>query len=525
MLKKIFLSDRRSFALEIFYSVVQSVLPLANLYVLKKIVDTLEVRWILVFGAIFLLNRLFATLEQVNYDRYAQKMMDSVSDMIHRQSVRLDLAYYDDSDFHDNLHRAQQEASFRPMRILESGVSLVGAAITIVGIVAMLATASPWIIPVMAVAVLPSFIVRIIKSRAIYAFRRERTPLDRRARYYSQLLTEDTYAKETRAFSLSERFAEAFRSIRRTIVAGVLKISRRIAVYDSICAVFETAALVGVTFLLLKNTAGGEGSIGTFVMLFEAFRRGISSLQTASRSIASLYDNKLFIRNLSEFLAFEPSIVSPANPKPFPSRIDSIEFKDIRFSYPKTENPVFDGFSLRCERGAITRIEGPNGFGKSTLLKLLLRLYDPQGGAVLVNGTDIREFDLHELRKSIGPVFQDFVTYSFTISENITLAGEEAAIDADRFRRAIGIAGLDRVGKRYKKGFDTPLGRQFGGEELSQGQKQRVAIARAVYQDAPVVAFDEPVAWVDEESRNNFFSLLDEYSRNKVVILISHLSR
>ena len=528
----------KSFWLRIFYVFVQSVLPLVSLYVLKFLVDSVtngEQQVILghefspymllvIFSLLFLLNRLVNVLSTVNNDIMSQRLVDYLSDRMQRQSARLDMSYFDNPEYHDTYHRAQQEASYRPLQVLNGFMNLFGALLTISGIVVMLTTASPWIIVVMVVAVFPSFVVRIIKSRQIYAFRRENTQNYRRTYYYTTLLGGRDYAKEMRTFGLASYFRSRFVIIRKELVVALLRISRRIAMYDSICALVETAALFLVTLFLIRSATSGAITVGAFVMLFEAFRRGQASLNTLVAAISGLYDNRLFVGNLFEFLDLEPTIVSPPNAKPFPKEVHTVEFRDITFRYPKMERDVLKHFNLTARAGEVTQIEGENGFGKTTLLKLLLRLYDTDEGAVLVDGVDVREYDLQGLRHGIGAIFQDYVRFYCTAEENIAF-GDIENPNSDRVRYVARLAGADKIIERLPKGYQTPLGRMFdGGEELSMGQWQRIALARQLYSDAPVLIFDEPTAWMDVPSRDRFYETLELMkNNNKVIILIKHV--
>jgi len=537
-LNMIRLCDQSSFWLRIFYVIVQSVLPLLSLYILKFMVDAVtngEAQAILgvqlntytllgLFCLLFLLNRLVGVLSSVNTDIMSQRLIDYLSDRMQKQSARLDMSYFDNPAYHDTYHRAQQEASYRPLQVLNGFMNLFGSLITISGIVVMLTTASPWIIVVMVIAVVPSFIVRIIKSRQIYTFRRENTQNYRRTNYYTALLGGRDYAKEMRTFGLAPYFRSRFVKIRRDLVVTLLRISRKIAVYDSICAIVETAALFFVTLFLIISASNGAITVGAFVMLFEAFRRGQSSLTSLVNAITGLYDNRLFVGNLFEFLDLEPTIVSPKDAKPFPEKVDSVEFRDITFRYPKMERDVLSHFNLMAKAGEVTQIEGENGFGKTTLLKLLLRLYDTDQGAVLVNGVNVKDYDLNGLRHGIGAIFQDYVRFYCTAEENIEF-GDIEKHDPERVRFVAELAGADKIIAKLPKGYQTPLGRMFdGGEELSMGQWQRIALARQLYSDAPVLIFDEPTAWMDVPSRERFYQTLEMMkNNNKVIILIKHI--
>ena len=537
-LNMIRLCDSKSFWLRIFYVLVMNVLPLMNLYILKFLVDSVTTgtapvfmgiemttfTTLGIFCGIFLLNRVVNVMNGVNNDIMQQKLIDYISERMQGQSAKLDMAYFDNPEYHDTYHRAQQEASYRPIQILNGFMNLLGSLISITIIVAMLTQVSGWIIVVMVAAVVPSFIVRVIKARQIYAFRRNNTQNYRRTSYYTALLGGRDYAKEMRTFGLAPHFRAQFVEIRKRLVKDLVRISRKLGWYDAICATVETAALFFVTLFLILSTSDGDITVGSFVMLFEAFRRGQSQLTGLVSSITGLYDNRLFVGNLFEFLDLQPEITNAPDAKPFPKRVSRVEFRDITFRYPKMQRDVLSHFNLTARAGEVTQIEGENGFGKTTLLKLLLRLYDTDQGAVLIDGVDVRKYDLKGLRRGIGAIFQDYVRFYCTAEENIAF-GDVEHYDHERVRYVAELAGVDKYIEHLPKGFDTPLGRMFdGGEELSMGQWQRIALARQLYSNAPVLIFDEPTAWMDVPSRDRFYQTLEMMKQEgKVIILIKHV--
>lgn len=549
--------DPRSFRLRILYVVLQSLLPLLNLYILKLLVDAVTaavtnpataadpspLALLLAMVAIFLLNRIVGTLNAVNNDILAQKLVDYMADIMQRQSARLDMAYYDNPDYYDSLHRAQQEATSRPLVIMGNFMSLFGSALSIAGIVAMLTTASIWIIAVMIVAVMPGFAVRLYKARRIYTFRRDNTQLYRRTAYYSAILSSRDFAKEMRAYNLTDFFRRRFVATRSGLVRQLIAISRKLGALDILSALVEAAAMFAVVALLIHQALAAVITIGTFVMLFEAFRRGQGSLSALVASIASLYDNRLFVTNLFDFLDFKPQITSPANPLPMPDKIETIEFRDVTFRYPDMQRDLLQHYSLTAHVGHITRIQGQNGFGKSTLVKLLLRLYDPQQGSVLINGIDIRNLDLRQLRSAVGVLFQDFGRYALTAAENIAFGDSECvnavmrdcvstdtsthlhdiALIDDRIRHAATLANAHTFISQLPENYNNMLGRTFDrGAELSMGQWQRLAIARLLYTDAPILVLDEPMAWMDIPTRQPFIDTIEKLSHNKIIIIITH---
>ena len=525
--------DRWSFRRRVLYVLLQSVLPLVNLYLLKLLIDTVGagisgrtdatafLPYLLAMVSVFLLNRIVAALNSVNNDVLGQRLTDYMSDIMQRQAARLDLAYYDTPAYHDTLHRAQQEAGTRPVQILNNFMTVGGALVSIAGVTAMLVTASWWIVVVMLVAVLPSFLVRLYKARSIYRFRRANTQSYRRTAYYSQILTSRQSAAEMRTYRLAPLFRRLFVEQRVRLVDRLLRISRRLGMADILCAVVEAVAMLAIVYLLARQAFTGAITVGSFVMLFEAFRRGQGYLTSLTGGVAALYDNRLFVSNLFEFLRLEPAVLPPDEPLPVPDKVDSVEFRDITFRYPGMQRDVLRHYNLTARVGEITRIEGQNGYGKSTLVKLLLRLYDPQEGAVLLNGIDLRRFRPDELRGRMGVLFQDFVRYQCTLADNIAFGDMEHPAKA--VTDAAQLAGADSVADRLPQGYDTQLGRMFdGGQEPSMGQWQRIALARALQGDAPLLLLDEPVAWLDMQARDHFFQTLDSLKTDKIIILITH---
>ena len=524
------------FVTKLAVTALQSVLPLISLYILKLLIDfvttsigagtfqtAMALRYVLAFCGIFLANRLMTLAGKLVNTFLTQKLSDHISNSLHQKSTELDMAYYDNSDYHDTFHRAQQEASYRPMQILGSFTSIIGSFISLAGTVVILASFSWLVIVVMLLACLPDFVVKLYKSRKLYSWNKNHTQLFRTANYFSALLTNRVSAKEIRTFGLAGYFRRKFNRLRKVIRTQVIRINMRLTALDVMAVVLETVALFFIVFLLIRGAVVGAITIGGFVMLFEAFRRGQSYLENLIGGITGLYDNKLFIRNLFDFLKLKPHIVSPANPKPFPKQIlQGVEFRNVTFAYPDSPTNVLENFNLTLKPNAITPLQGENGFGKTTLIKLLYRLYDCKQGGIFIDGTDIREFDIFDLRKNISVVFQDFIQYNFTVRENIQL-GDTGQPDEHRMLWAARTSSADSFIQRLPQGYDTRLGKYFANsEDLSMGQWQRIALARALYSTAPILVLDEPTSWMDAKSTKAFYGELHNIAQNRIVLLVTH---
>lgn len=572
--------DRRGFLWLIVLSVLSALLPLANLKVLQLMVDVgLEEKdmgqmliYVGAFALVFFLSRCITTYYNAKQEILGQKFADYTNNMVQQHSSKMDMAYYDSADNHDRLYRAQQEANIRPLQLLNNSIKLFKSLISVLGIVTILAGSSLWAVAVLFVTVIPSFVVRLLKSRKLYSFNKESTVHMRRSRYLSSLVTSRGYAMEVKARGLAGFFCRKYAEIRQELRDMMRRIIWKMTAYDMLCALFEAVSVLAVTIILVKGTVGGAYSIGTFVMLFEAFRKGQSYFYDITMSLAGIYDNLLFIGNLFEFMEINPQVLDPDKPAAFPESVESVVFDNVCFSYPGGETPVLDHFCLSARKGEIARIEGPNGFGKTTIVKLLLRLYDPTDGAILINGVDIRNFRLEDLRRNVSAAFQELNIYNFSIRENIRFgditsleAVPEAAREADqeavpetapeageidrrgipeaasetgdscavgtthrsgdeRMAESVRLSESTSIIDNYPDGLDTMVGREFdNGVVPSMGQRQRLCLARHFYSNAPIMVFDEPTAWMDVASRDAFVQHIKDLSREKLVIYISHI--
>ena len=530
-------SDRRLLLLHVLMMLCTSLLPLALLYAVKYLVDAVEqlVRlphgglptgvWICVaaFCLIYLLNRLCSIFGGYISGLLGEKTVNNIQRMIQKQSAEVDMSYYDTPSYYDAMYMAQQESAHRPLVLLDQMTSLVSELITLVGVVCILCAFSLWTVPVMLLAGLPAILVHMRRVRVLYAWRKSRIKDNREANYHAALLTNRNFAKEVRSYGIAGFVQARFWEIRKRLYRQRRAISRKTSILAALTACWDVVALLLILYLLFRNTLAGLLTVGGFVMYFQAFRKGGSAMQSLVKAVSGIYENHLFLSNLFQFLELEHRIQSPEHPVPFPSEIrDGIRFNNVSFSYPGAEANVLDRADYFFEPNRINRISGANGMGKTTLVKLLCRLYDAKEGSITIDGTDIRQFDVKELRDNIAVIFQDFVGYAFTAEENVKM-GRRSADDLNCFADALSASGADEVIAKLTHGEKTLLGKLFeGGEELSMGQWQRIALARALYKKAPILVLDEPNSWMDAGGRANFRKHLPELCRDRLVILISH---
>jgi ATP-binding cassette subfamily B protein len=519
--------------------ILQGILPLVSIYMLKLILDAVTVALemtdrdlafqqvasvILLAAGVTLLSNFVRVLGGLVSQAQARRVGDYMFDVIHAKSIEVDLEFYENAALQDTLHRAQQEAAFRPLMIVNGLGQVIQNAISLIG-TGWLLLAFNWLIGViLVIAVIPSVIVRLFHARRLYNLQRQFTPEDRRSRYFSWMLTGTEHAKEIRMFDLGGLFIQRFQALRGQLLQIKLKVDVQRAGMELIVQVIATAAIFGAYALIAYDTVMGLLTLGTLVLYYQAFQRGQGFLQDFLGSLASLYENNLFISNLYEFLDLSPRLKEPAHPQSVTRPLRAgISFKDVEFTYPGGSRPILKGVNLTIKPGEVVAVVGANGSGKTTLIKLLCRLYDPVAGQITLDGVDLRDLSQKGLRREISVIFQDYARYNLTAAENIGFGdashqGNETAITA-----AARHSGADSFLSTLPKGYHTTLGRMFEqGEELSIGQWQKVALARAFLRDTQVIVLDEPTSAMDPKAEYEVFKTFRELLDGRTAILISH---
>jgi ATP-binding cassette subfamily B protein len=526
-------------AANVALAVVQGLLPLATLYMTKLITNAVvagvdaadksaafrHVAWLIVIaGAIGLAAALARSVGLLVGEAQGQVVTDHISDIIHAKSIEVDLEYYENARYYDVLHRAQQEAPYRPTKIVNDLVAIGQSLISLVAVLALLFSLS-WVVGlVILVAALPGAYFRMRYSGRLYEWERGRTSSDRKSWYLHWLLTDGSRAKEIRLFELGETFRRWFRELRAALRRERLTIVTRRSLADFASGAAAVIAIFGTFAYIAWRTIQGTLSIGAMIMYYGAFQVGLTSLQQVLGSLAGLYEDNLFLTYFHEFQTLDRTVRDPARPRPVPRPMrEGIVFEGVSFAYPDTDRTALDGVSLAVRPGEVAALVGPNGSGKTTLVKLLCRLYDPQAGRITIDGRDVREFGLVDLRRGISVIFQDYAEYQLTARENIWV-GDIALDPGDpAVEAAARESGADEVIAGLRQGYDTVLGKVFeDGEELSIGEWQKVALARALLRGADILVLDEPTSALDPIAEWNVFERIRERASGRAVILISH---
>jgi len=519
--------------------VLQGLLPLATIYLMKLIVDAVtagitgpdraaafqHVAFLIAIAAVVGLVAAGArSLSAIVDQALGQSVTDHVCDLIHSQSVAVDLEYYENPRYHDALYRAQAEAPYRPMMIVNDLTSTGQALVSLVAMVGVLLSLHWAIGLIVLLAAIPGAVVRFHYSGKLFDWRNRRTEAERQSSYAHWLLTNSSHAKEIRVFGLSDRFRDWYREVRRQLRRELIGLTERRSLAELAAGVVAVIAVFGTFAYIAWRTIYGFITLGGMVAYYQAFQTSLSSLQTVLAGLAKLYEDNLFLGYYDEFMTLEPRVVPPARPQPVPRPVvEGLRVENVDFSYPDTARTALKGVTLAIRPGEVTAFVGPNGSGKTTLVKLLCRLYDPSAGEITLDGVSLREFDVVDLRREMSVIFQDFVQYQLTVRENIRLGNVSLAQDDPAIEAAARDAGAHTFITGLRHGYDTMLGRWFEeGEELSVGEWQKIALARAFVRDAQILVFDEPTSALDPQAEWDVFQHIKELAGGRAVVIISH---
>ena len=513
-------------------------LPVATVYLLRNLVNQLVAAFraggdvralrpaVLSAGLIALVLLLAELVKSVtHWVRTAQSglVQDHIMALVHRQSLAADLAFYDSPEFYDHLHRAREEASYRPVMLIESLGSLLQNAVTLIAMAAVILRFGIWPILVLLVGTLPALYVVMQSAIRQHQLHLCTTTDERKSWYYDWLLTARETAMELRLFAIGGYFEAAYRSLRNRLRKEHLQLTKQQSMAEFGAAVFALASGALAVGWMGWKAIRGLISPGDLAMFYQAFQQGLGMMSALLSNVGQIYASSLFLGGLFEFLALRPEVADPPSPLPVPRNVGmEVSFKGVSFRYAGTERLALDDFNLTVSPGSIAAIVGPNGAGKSTLLKLLCRFYDPDSGSVELDGVDLRNLARDDVLRSITVLFQQPVRYNATARENIAL-GDLTVASADGVAEAARAAGADDVIAQLPKGYEQLLGRWFAdGAELSVGEWQRIALARAFLRRASILILDEPTSAMDPWAEVDWLQSFRHLAAGRTVIIITH---
>ncbi len=475
----------------------------------------------LVVGA---LASLFQTLGNIFQQLLQERSAIRVQTMLMEHANRLDLAHFESPEFYDKLQQAQQQSAFRPTQMVSGTFALVRTLITFLSMVGLLLRLG-WIVALIALlSPLPSFIATSRYGWQGFQLMRRQSPSRRLMNYLTTLLTTDTFNKEVKIFGLGSYFTSRYKRLAQEYYEENRKLLVRRYLMGFLWGSL-TIVTTSATFLYVALLAvAGRLSIGDLTLFVQTATSVQQNFQSVLTGLQGVYEHNLYLDTIFDLLDTEPEIKRPERPAPVRRPFtQGVEFRNVTYRYPNSDKVATKNLSFRIEPGETVALVGRNGAGKTTIVKLLARLYDPVEGQVLIDGRDVREYDPVELRSQIGVIFQDYAQYQLSARENVGVGKLEEMDDRHSIEVAARQGGADSVIEGLPRGYDTVLGKWFdGGHQLSGGEWQKVALSRAFMRDAQILILDEPTSALDAQAEYDLFARMKELTRGKMSLFISH---
>src|SRR5580658_1812413 len=518
------------------FRLVASLLPLGLLWITKLIIDGIfrsitthqavgpRLWWLVaaefslaVFGSV--LSRGIDFLDALLADKYTRH----VSVLVMKHAAQLDLVAYEDPVFYDRLERARVQATDR-LGMIQSIGRLLQQMITAASLSVSILLFSPWLLLLLIVGILPAFLGESHFAFLGYARNFRQTPVRRELDYLRVLGGSREAAKELKLFGLKDFLIARFTRLSDQLYRENVDLARRRLIAGSFLSMIGTAGYYSAYVYVIWRTATGSLTIGKMIFLTGAIMQASSNIQQVFSTLSSIADQALFLTDLLAFFEMRPTICSKPNALPAPRPIvRGFEFRNVSFRYPGASRLVLNGLNFHLRAGERVALIGENGEGKTTLVKLMTRLYDPVEGQVLLDGVDLREYSLEDLYREIGVIFQDFMRYEMTARENIAVGRIDEVNNLPLLRAAADKSMANEVIARLPRDYEQMLGRRFDkGVDLSGGEWQKVALARAYLRDAQVLILDEPTAALDARSEFEVFHRFAELTAGKTALFISH---
>jgi ATP-binding cassette subfamily B protein len=523
--------------------VVRAFVPVVTFWVGKLILDSVIAakaghgsltqvwRYLALELGIVLVGEIFARGSSLIESLLGDLFSNAMSVQLMEHAAKLDLAQFEDPEFYDHLERARRQTVGR-IALLSLLLSMSQDALTLLTLAGALIAYNPWLLLLLAAAVVPSFLGETHFASLGYSLLFRWTPERRQLDYLRYVGASDKTAKEVQMFGLAPWLTEKYRDLSQRFYEENRNLSLRRGVVSALLSILGTVGYYAAYVVILIRAVKGDITIGTLTFLAASFGRGRDVIQNILLSASNVAEQALYLRDLFVFLDMRPTIESPPNARPVPAKIHSgFAFEDVGFHYPDSERWAIRNVNFTLRPGERVALVGENGAGKTTITKLLARLYDPTEGRITLDGIDLKEYDLLSLRHAIGVIFQDFVRYDMRFDENIGV-GEIDSVRGELEKsngtpHSITAAAENSLAAsllpRFSKGYQQMLGRRFDeGVDLSGGEWQKIALARAYIRDAQVLILDEPTAALDARAEYEVFLRFSELVAGRMAILISH---
>ncbi|KTT48095.1 ABC transporter permease [Pseudomonas oryzihabitans] len=451
------------------------------------------------------------------------RLGQTVNLLILEKAQTLSLAQFEDADFYDKLVRARREASVRPLALVTKSLTLLQNLISLVSFAVLLVHFSPWALVLLVVGALPVFLAEARFSGDAFRLFSRRAPETRRQTYLETLLSHEAYIKEVKLFGLAPLLLERYRTTFAKLYAEDRRLTLRRDGWGFVFGLLGTLAFYAAYAWVVLDTVRGRLSLGQMTLYLTLFRQGQAAVSASLTAVGGLYEDSLYLSNLYDYLG-QPTTAEGGSLTAGSQPGDGLRFEGVGFTYPGATAPTLQDISFHLAPGQSLALVGANGSGKTTLIKLLTRLHAPTRGRILLDGSDLQDWQPAALHRRIGVIFQDFIRYQLSAGENLGVGDTQAFNDETRWRKAAEQGLADEVIAGLRQGYETQLGRWFmGGQELSGGQWQKIALSRAyMREDADILVLDEPTAALDAAAEAVIFERFRAQAQQRMTLLISH---
>ncbi|WP_349972305.1 ABC transporter ATP-binding protein [Pseudomonas caspiana] len=446
-----------------------------------------------------------------------------VNTLILEKAQTLSLIQFEDSEFYDKLVRVRREASTRPLALVTKSLGLVQNLISLISFGILLVHFSPWALLILVIGALPVFFAEAHFSGDAFRLFTRRAPESRQQNYIETLLSHETYIKEVKLFGFGPLLMQRYRDTFQRLYAEDRRLTLRRDGWGFLLGLLGTSAFYLAYAWIVIDAVHGRITLGQMTMYLVLFKQGQSAVSSSLSAISGLYEDGLYLADLYDYLG-QPVPVATGHLTEGVLPGDGLRFENVSFSYPGSSHVTLENIDLHLAPGRSVALVGENGSGKTTLIKLLTRLYRPNQGRIVLDGSDLNDWDEDALRRRIGVIFQDYIRYQFVVGENLGVGDIDAFGEENRWREAAGQGMAAEFIERLDKGYATQLGRWFaGGQELSGGQWQKIALSRAyMRRNADILILDEPTAALDAGAEAAVFDHFREYAKGRMTLLISH---
>jgi ATP-binding cassette subfamily B protein len=508
---------------------IRALLPLATLWVAKLIIDAVVARssrvwtYVAIELSLAVASDILGRVNALGDSLLADRFTNRISVRLMQHAARLDLVTFEDPVFYDKLERARRQTTGR-VTLLASLLNILQDTVSLASLSLGLIVFSPWLMALLVAAVIPAFLGETHFTALAYSVLYKWTPQRRELDYLRFLGAGAGSAKEIKIFGLGDYLADRYRAVSERVFVENKAVAIRRATLGSLLNLISTGGYYGAYAAIVARALTGAVTLGSLTFLTGAFARSRGYIEKILSGFTDVSEQALFLKDLFEFFEMQPSVASKPGALPAPRPIRAgFEFQDVAFAYPGSPHQVLRNINFRLEPGEKVALIGANGAGKTTLVKLLARLYEPTEGRILLDGVDLREYNVEDLRREIGVIFQDYMRYDLLVKENIGFGKIEDLASQSLVERAADKSQAAEMIARLPRQFEQVIGRRFeGGVDLSGGEWQKIALARAYMRDAQLLILDEPTATLDARAEYQVFTRFAELTAGKISVLISH---